>query len=74
MEIEFGTEVVDRNGKVLGTINYLMRNTWTGEISKFMVRREAPDQDLFFSPQDVLEATTSQIKLNISLDEISGNA
>jgi sporulation protein YlmC with PRC-barrel domain len=71
MEIEFGTEVIDKYGKVLGTVDHLVRNTWTGEISKFMVRRKAPDSDLLFSPQDVLEVTNDTVKLNLSIDELS---
>lgn len=71
MEIEFGTVVIDKDSKVLGTVDHLVRNTWTGEISKFMVRREAPDSDLFFSPQDVLEVTNTKVKLNVSLDEVN---
>ena len=73
MQIEYGAEVTDRNGRVLGTVDHLMRNTWTGEISKFVVRRKAPERDLFFSSQDVLEATNTKIKLNISFDELSEN-
>jgi sporulation protein YlmC with PRC-barrel domain len=74
MEIEYGAEVVDRDGKVLGTVDHLMRNTWTGEMSKFMIRRKAPDSDLLFSVEDVLEATVSKIRLKISSDELSKNA
>ena len=74
MEIEYGAEVVDRDGKVLGTVDHLMRNTWTGEMSKFMIRRKSPDSDLLFSVEDVLEATVSKIRLNISMDELSKNA
>ena len=70
MEIEYGAEVIDKNGKVLGTVDHLMRNTWTGEISKFAVRRK--DRDLFFSIEDVLEATKSKVKVNVSLDELNG--
>lgn len=71
MEIEFGTEVIDKNGKVLGTVDHLVRNTWTGEVSKFVVRRKSPDGDLFLSPQDVLEVTNTTVTLNVSLDELS---
>jgi sporulation protein YlmC with PRC-barrel domain len=74
MEIEYGAEVTDRNGRVLGTVDHLMHNTWTGEISKFVVRRRAPDKDLFFSVEDVLQATKSKIRLDISLDELSKSA
>jgi len=74
MEIEYGAEVIDKGGKVLGTVDHLVRNTWTGEVSKFMIRRKAPDSDLFFSVEDVLQATRSKIRLNTSLDELSENA
>lgn len=73
MEIECGAKVTDRQGKVLGTVDHLIRNTWTGEISKFVVRRRAPDEALFFSVVDVLQATKSKIRLDISLDELSEN-
>jgi len=73
MEIEYGAEVIDKNGKVLGTVDHLVRNTWTGEISKFMVRRKAPDSDLFFSTEDVLKATNTKVTLNISFHELSEN-
>ena len=55
MQIEYGAEVVDKNGAVLGTVDYTVRNTWTGKISKFVVRRKQPDKDLFLAPQDALE-------------------
>ena len=70
MEPEYGTDVIDQNGKVLGTVDHLVRNIWTGEISKFVVRREAPDKDLFLSLEDVLEVTKSGVKLNVSLEEL----
>jgi sporulation protein YlmC with PRC-barrel domain len=74
MQIEYGTEVIDRNGKVLGTVNHLVHNTWTGEISKFVVRRKAPDRDLFLSTEDVLEVTNTRIRVGVSCDELSEDA
>ena len=74
MKIKYGAMVIDRNGNVLGTVDHLMHNTWTGEISKFIVRRKAPDRDLFFSTEDVLEATKSTVKVNVSFDELNDNA
>jgi len=71
MQLEYGTEVIDRNGKILGTVGQVMRNSWTGEISKFIVHQETPSRDRFFSPQDVLEATESEIRLGISSDELN---
>jgi sporulation protein YlmC with PRC-barrel domain len=73
MQIEYGTEVIDKNDKVLGTVDHLIRDSWTGEIRKFMVRQKAPDKDLLFSPQDVLEVTKSKIKVNISFNEQGEN-
>jgi sporulation protein YlmC with PRC-barrel domain len=72
MDIEYGAEVIDRDGKSLGTVDYVIRNSWTGEISKFMIRREPPASELLFSPQDVLEADKSKIKVDISSEELSG--
>lgn len=74
MEIEYGTEVIDRTGKVLGTVDHLVHNTWTGEVSKFVVRRKAPERDLFFSTEDVLEATNTRIRVGVSCDELSEDA
>jgi sporulation protein YlmC with PRC-barrel domain len=74
MKVEYGAKVIDRNGKVLGTVDHLMRNTWTGEITKFAVRRKAPDEDLFFATKDMLEATKTKVKLKISFHELSENA
>jgi len=73
MEIKYGAQVVDTNGKLLGTVDHLMHNTLTGEVSKFVVNRKPPHRDLFFSPQDVLEVKNSKIKVNISSDELSKN-
>jgi len=74
MEIQYGAEVIDKSGKVLGRVDHLMRNAWTGKISKFVVRRRAPYKDIFFSVGDVLKATNTKVKLNISFHEPNGNA
>jgi sporulation protein YlmC with PRC-barrel domain len=68
VEIKPGVEVIDKNGKVLGSVNHLARDGWSGEIKKFIVNRKPPDKDLFFTPDDVLEATDTMIKLKIALD------
>ena len=66
MEIEYGAEVIDKDGKVLGTIDYIVRDTYTGEIRKFKVRTELVDTPLLFSPEDVSEVTATRIKLTIT--------
>lgn len=70
MQIEYGALVEDKDSKVLGTIDYIVRDTWSGEQRKFMVRREAPQTDIFFTPQHIAEATEEKVKLNLSLDEL----
>ena len=70
MEIQYGAAVVDKNGRMLGTVNHVVRDSWTGGIRKFMVRQEVPNTDLFLSPGDVLEATESKIMLKTSLSEL----
>jgi len=70
MEIEYGAEVKDKNGKVLGTVNKVIRDSWTGEISKFQVSTELSELDLFVSPESVAEATPSEVKLKIAFEEI----
>ena len=70
MELKYGAEVTDKNGEVLGTVYRLIRDTWTGEIRKFVVRREAPHIDVFLSPDDVLELTEDRVKINVSSEEL----
>lgn len=70
MDIEFGTKVVDKSDKLVGTVGQLIHNTYTGEISKFVVRRQPIVRSLFCSLDDVLEVTKTKVKLNISVDEL----
>ena len=71
MELIYGNKVMDRDGKALGNVDHLVRNTWTGEISKFVVRRKAPDKDLILSVEDVQEVAKDTVRLNLSLGELS---
>ena len=73
MEIEYGSEVIDRDGKTLGTVDYVIRNSWTGEISKFRVRRDSSGSELMFSPEEILESAETKIKVNVSSDELNLN-
>jgi sporulation protein YlmC with PRC-barrel domain len=73
MKIKPGAQVIDKNGKVLGSVDHLARDGWSGEIRKFIVNRKPPDANLFLTPKDVLEATDTRIKLKIAVDEPSGN-
>lgn len=68
--MEHGAEVFGRNGGYVGTVDRLIRNLWTGEISKFMVKTELAPQDLFLSPDDVLEVKSGSLTLKASVDEL----
>ena len=68
MEIDYGAEVIDKNGKKLGTVNKVIRDSWTGEISKFQVSTIKGDADLFISSEDVAEATAKEVKLKVAID------
>ena len=68
MEIDYGAEVIDKNGKKLGTVNKVIRDSWTGEISKFQVSTIKGDADLFISSEDVAEATGKEVKLKVAFD------
>jgi len=46
----------------------VIRDSWTGEISKFQVSIIKGDADLFISPEDVAEATGKEVKLKIAID------
>ena len=68
MEIDYGAEVIDKNGKSLGTVNKVIRDSWTAEIRKFQVSTEQVETDLFISPEDVAEVTANEVKLKVAFD------
>ena len=45
MDIEYGAEVIDKNGKKLGTVDRVIRDTYTTEIKKFSVSTDMIDTD-----------------------------
>jgi sporulation protein YlmC with PRC-barrel domain len=70
MSIEYGAEVIDKNGKSLGTVDYIIRNAWTGEISKFRIRVNSSSDEVLLSPEEILETEDSKIKLAVSFEEL----
>lgn len=70
MEIEYGAKVKDKNGKVLGKVNNVIRDSWTGEISKFQVTTDPTEAGFFIPPQKIATATPKEIKLNVALEEL----
>jgi len=69
MEIEHGAEVIDKNGQRVGTVDRVIRDTFTTEIKRFTVSMDITNADLFFSPEEVHEATGTTVKLGIAFDE-----
>ena len=65
---QIGAEVVDKNGKSLGTIDYVIRDTWSGDVKKYIIYRKPPDTDLSFSPEDISESTESTVTLNTVIE------
>ena len=70
MEIEYGATVKDKNGKVLGKVNKVIRDSWTGEVSKFQVTTDPTEVGFFIPPQNIDKATPKEIKLNVALEEL----
>jgi len=70
MEIEYGARVKDKNGKVLGKVNNIIRDTWTGEISKFQATPDPTEAGYFIPPDKIDKATPKEIKLKVALEEL----
>ena len=70
MELEYGAKVVDARGKVLGMVGHVVRDAWSGEITKFVVRYDSPIDDLFLSVDDVKEATVDKVILKIAGEDL----
>jgi sporulation protein YlmC with PRC-barrel domain len=70
MQIEYGAKVKDKNGKVLGTVNNIIRDSWTGEISKFQVTEDPTEAGYFIPPDKIAKATPKEITLKVALEEL----
>ena len=71
MEIQFGDKVEDKNGKLLGTVSNVIKDSWTGDISKFSVKTDLADSDLFYSPADVSQTSDNKVKLKAGFGEVN---
>ena len=65
MEPQMGTEVKDKNGKLLGTIDYIVRDSWSGDVRKYLVYRKPPEEDISFSPEEIAANEDTSVTLNI---------
>ena len=70
MDIEYGMLVVDKNNRALGTVDHIVMDSWSGEPRKFVVRLEDDISAVYFTPQQVAEATKGKVKLNLAFEEM----
>ena len=69
IDIVFGARVEDKNGEYLGKVSNVLRDSWTGDISKFSVVAEGSEAVIFYSIEDVSEASESLVRLKASTEE-----
>jgi sporulation protein YlmC with PRC-barrel domain len=70
MQIEYGAKVKDKNGKLLGTVNNVINDSWTGEISKFQVTTDPTEAGYFISPDKIAKATPKEITLKVAQEDL----
>lgn len=70
IEIAYGATVVDKNGKALGEVDYIVMDSWSGEPRKYMIYREQEDDAVFFTPGQVAEVAKGKVKLNVANEEL----
>ena len=73
MDIEVGARVEDKNGRFLGSVKNVVRDSWTGEIKKFGCREGNLENTLFYSPEDVDVAASDHVKLKIAFSETNAS-
>lgn len=67
-EPQMGAKVQDRNGKILGIIDYMVRDTWSGDVRKYIVYRKPPETDISFTPNDISEITEKLVTLALAVE------
>ena len=70
MEVEYGMNVVDKNGKPLGAVDHIVMDSWSGEPRKFIVRLDDEVSAVYFSPEQVAEVNAGKVKLTLALEEM----
>ena len=70
MEIEYGATVLDKDGQNLGTVDYIIRDSWSGEVKKFVIHRHPEKSDLFLPLDHVQEADKDTVKMDLPLDQL----
>ncbi|MBN1369774.1 MAG: PRC-barrel domain-containing protein [Dehalococcoidaceae bacterium] len=71
MKIAYGTEVEDKDGKYIGQVNHVIRDSWTGRVRKFRVWNAGFEKDMMLSPDDIREIRQDKIVLALSMEDNS---
>lgn len=69
MAVQFGADVYDKDGILLGTVDHIRKNLLTGEPSLYVVRRRG-ESDLMLSPDDIADSTGERVQLKVTHDEL----
>jgi hypothetical protein len=65
--IQFGAKVFDKNNQLIGTVDYPVKNSLTGEVKKIKVKTESEDEDLMFTMDEVESNTPEEVRLKVAL-------
>jgi len=63
---------MDKNNKLIGKVNKVILDTWSGEPRKYAVRLEGKIDMVFFTPQQVGSVTEDGVKLTLDVADIEG--
>jgi hypothetical protein len=62
--------VKDKNNKLLGKVDHIVMDAWSGEPRKYMVRLEDDVSAIYFTPENVAEVTGKGVRLNLAAEEM----
>lgn len=65
--IQFGAKVFDKNHQFIGTVDYPVSDSFTGEVKKFKVKTEPEEESILFTVDDVDKASPDEVRLKIDL-------
>ena len=71
MKIAYGKIVEDKNGNQLGQVNYVIRDSWTGEVRKFGIWNPDWEKDVLVPLEKIQKVTEEKIVLANDQGELS---
>ena len=73
MGVEYGAEVFDKNGELLGIVDFIAHDSWTGEVNQFKVTSKNKKTVFLIAPESVLKATPTKVQLKIKPDNLESS-